>query len=190
MDIFFVISGYLISTIIFAEKKAGKFSLLNFYERRARRILPALFVVMFFCLSFAWFWFLPVDMKGFSESLVAVSVSASNMFFYLTSSYFDVASELKPLLHTWSLAVEEQYYMLFPIFVMLTWRLGRQWNICLLIILCLISLSIAQWQSRHIPEAGFIYYQHVLGSYYLEFYWRTTLIVNVILLTVVYFYWK
>ena len=82
VDIFFVISGYLISTIIFAEKKTGNFSLLNFYERRARRILPALFVVMLSCMLCALFWLLPSDMKSFSESLVSVSLSASNIFFY------------------------------------------------------------------------------------------------------------
>jgi peptidoglycan/LPS O-acetylase OafA/YrhL len=155
VDIFFVISGYLISTIIFAEKKTGNFSLLNFYERRARRILPALFVVMLSCMLCALFWLLPSDMKSFSESLVSVSLSASNIFFYLTSSYFDITSELKPLIHTWSLAVEEQYYVLFPIFVILTWRLGSLWNITLLIFLFLISLIVAQWESRQIPEAGF-----------------------------------
>ena len=81
VDVFFVISGYLITTIILDELEQGKFSIVNFYERRARRILPALFLVMLVCIPFAWFWLLPSDMKDFSQSLVAVSVFASNIFF-------------------------------------------------------------------------------------------------------------
>ena len=133
VDVFFVISGYLITTIILAELEAGTFSLIHFYERRARRILPALFVVMFVCLPFAWFWLLPDAMKQFSESLVAVSTFASNILFWRTSGYFDTATELKPLIHTWSLAVEEQYYVLFPLFLMLAWKLGKRWIVGLLV---------------------------------------------------------
>jgi peptidoglycan/LPS O-acetylase OafA/YrhL len=107
VDIFFVISGYLITTIILAEKKRGSFSLIHFYERRARRLLPALFFVILICLPFAWYWLLPRELKDFSESLISLSLFSSNILFYLESGYFDVANELKPLLHTWSLAVEE-----------------------------------------------------------------------------------
>lgn len=81
VDIFFVISGYLITTIIMKEIDQGKFSIIHFYERRARRILPALFLVMLVCIPFAWFWLLPDYMKDFSKSLVAISVFASNIFF-------------------------------------------------------------------------------------------------------------
>ena len=83
VDIFFVISGYLITTIILSEKEQGTFSLINFYERRVRRILPALFLVMLFSLLFAWLWLLPSDMKDFSQSLIAVSTFYSNIFFLL-----------------------------------------------------------------------------------------------------------
>ena len=110
VDVFFVISGYLITTIIIAELEQGRFSIANFYERRARRILPALFVVMFACLPFAWLWLIPRDLKSFAHSLIAVSAFASNVLFWQTSGYFESAAELKPLLHTWSLAVEEQYH--------------------------------------------------------------------------------
>ena len=86
--------------IILAQKDAGTFSLLEFYERRARRILPALFFVMAVSIPFAWLWLLPQYMKEFSESLVAVSTFASNVLFWKKGNYFDTAVELKPLIHT------------------------------------------------------------------------------------------
>ena len=152
---FFVISGYLITTIILAELETGTFSLLHFYERRARRILPALFLVMFACLPFAWFWLLPDAMKQFSESLVAVSTFASNILFWRTSGYFDTATELKPLIHTWSLAVEEQYYLLFPLFLLLTWKLDKRSIVGLLAVVFTISLVGAQWLSATYPSFNF-----------------------------------
>jgi peptidoglycan/LPS O-acetylase OafA/YrhL len=155
VDVFFVISGYLITTIILAELEQGKFSLINFYERRARRILPALFLVMFVCIPFAWFWLLPSDMKDFSQSLVAVSFFASNILFWRESGYFDAAAELKPLLHTWSLAVEEQYYVLFPLFLMLFWKLGKRWILLTLGLAFLASLALAQWAAYAKPSAAF-----------------------------------
>jgi peptidoglycan/LPS O-acetylase OafA/YrhL len=106
----------LITTIILADLEAGRFSILNFYERRARRILPALYLVMALCLSFAWLWLTPSDVEEFSKSAMAVLVFASNIFFWRQSEYFDVATELKPLLHTWSLGIEEQFHVLFPMF--------------------------------------------------------------------------
>lgn len=155
VDVFFVISGYLITTIILAELEQGKFSVVNFYERRARRILPALFLVMLVSIPFAWFWLLPSDMKDFSQSLVAVTVFASNILFWRESGYFDTAAELKPLLHTWSLAVEEQYYVIFPIFLLATWRLGKRWILLLLAVLFIASLGVAQWASLAKPTAAF-----------------------------------
>src|SRR5690606_8645483 len=122
VDVFFVISGYLITTIIVTDLERGRFSLVNFYERRARRILPALFLVMLVCLPFAWLWILPANFKDFSQSMVAVSVYSSNFLFWTETGYWGGVNELKPLLHTWSLAVEEQYYILFPLFLMLIWR--------------------------------------------------------------------
>jgi peptidoglycan/LPS O-acetylase OafA/YrhL len=115
VDIFFVISGFLITSILISEINEEKFSLVRFYERRARRILPALFVMMLVCLPFSWLWLTPDDMKDFSQSLIAVSLFSSNFLFWQESGYFDTATELKPLIHTWSLAVEEQYYVFFPL---------------------------------------------------------------------------
>lgn len=155
VDVFFVISGYLITTIILAELELGKFSIANFYERRARRILPALFFVMLACIPFAWFWLLPGDMKDFSQSLVAVSVFASNILFWRESGYFDTVTELKPLLHTWSLALEEQYYLLFPLFLMLLWRLGKRWILVMLGLVFVASLAAAHWGLSAEPTAAF-----------------------------------
>jgi len=155
VDIFFVISGYLITSIIISELEQGKFSILRFYERRARRILPALFFVMLVCIPFAWMWMLPSQFKDFSQSLVAVAVFASNILFWRESGYFAAASEEKPLLHTWSLAVEEQYYMLFPIFLILLWRFGRSPVFYSIIIISIISLVLSEWGWRNKPSVNF-----------------------------------
>ena len=155
VDIFFVISGYLITSIILTEKSSGRFTLINFYERRARRILPALFVVMLACLPFAWLWLLPDNLNDFSKSLILVSIFSSNFLFFNQSGYFDTAVELKPLLHTWSLAVEEQYYLLFPIFISILWSKfwGRASGIILFV--ALISLIFSHWSAYNYPVANF-----------------------------------
>ncbi len=155
VDVFFVISGYLIASILMAEREASTFSLANFYERRARRILPALFFVMFACLPFAWLWLLPAEMKGFSKSIIAVSAFASNVLFWRETNYFETAAELKPLLHTWSLALEEQYYLLFPVFLMLAWQLGKRSILLLLLVSAGLSLAAAQWGALNRPQAAF-----------------------------------
>lgn len=155
VDVFFVISGYLITTIILAEMEQGKFSIVNFYERRARRILPVLFFVMLLTIFGAWHFLPPSDMKDFAQSLVAVCVFASNILFWQKSGYFDTSTELKPLLHTWSLAVEEQYYVIFPLVLLLTWRFGRRSIVVVLASAGLISLGLAQWGSIRMPTAAF-----------------------------------
>ena len=155
VDIFFVISGYLIATIIISDMAAGKFSLINFYERRARRILPALFFVTFACIPFAWQWLTPSDLKDFGQSLVAVSTFSSNILFWQESGYFDTSAELKPLLHTWSLSIEEQFYILFPFFLLLSWRLGIGRILILLFIVFVLSLGVSHWAAFNTPSANF-----------------------------------
>ncbi|MDR3426466.1 acyltransferase family protein [Silvimonas sp.] len=155
VDIFFVISGYLITTIIIAELDTKSFSIIKFYERRARRILPALFLVLFTCIPFAWLWLFPPDMKKFSQSLIAVSTFSSNIFFGFTGGYFDPAAELNPLLHTWSLAVEEQFYVFFPVFLLLTWGLGKRNILILLSLVFVVSLVLAQIYVFKQPVAAF-----------------------------------
>src|SRR5262245_5188564 len=105
VDVFFVISGYLITSIILTDLHAGTFRLAHFYERRARRILPALFLVMFACVPAAWLLMNPYELRQFMMSALSISVFASNVFFLLRTGYFDIAVDLNPLLHTWSLAV-------------------------------------------------------------------------------------
>ena len=155
VDVFFVISGYLITTIILSEKESGTFSLINFYERRARRILPALFLVMFVSLPFAWIWLMPSDMKDFSQSLVAVSTFSSNILFWRETGYWGTTNELKPLLHTWSIAVEEQYYIFFPIFLMLMWRFRKRWILNSFMLITVISLLASQWGAYNKPSTNF-----------------------------------
>ena len=155
VDVFFVISGYLITTILIEDIENQRFSIVNFYERRARRILPALFFVMLVCIPFAWLWMIPSQMKDFSQSLVAVSLFASNILFWRESGYFDAAAEEKPLLHTWSLAVEEQYYVLFPIFLILAWRFGKNRVFWMIVVMAAISLLLSEWGWRNKAAANF-----------------------------------
>lgn len=155
VDVFFVISGYLITSIILTEKGAGTFSLVTFYERRARRILPALFLVLAVTAPFAWYWLLPADLMAYAKSLAAVPIFSSNILFWRESGYFDSAAELKPLLHTWSLAVEEQYYLLFPLFILVMWRFGRKWLVPSLILVAALSLIMAQRRAVVNPAFAF-----------------------------------
>lgn len=155
VDVFFVISGYLITTLLIEEIENDQFSIINFYERRARRILPALFFVMFVCVPFAWMWMMPSQMQDFTESLMAVSLFASNFLFWQQSGYFATAAEEIPLLHTWSLAVEEQYYLLFPVFLLLAWRFGKNKVFWLIVVLTVISFSLSQWGWRKDLNANF-----------------------------------
>jgi len=155
VDIFFVISGYLITSILISEMEVGKFSLLKFYERRARRILPALCTVMLVSVVAAYVIMLPHQWQEFLQSMVAVIFFISNIFFWLEDDYFAVASEEKPLLHSWSLAVEEQYYILFPVLLIMVWRFGRNPMLYIIAGLALLSFLSAAMGSRYYPNANF-----------------------------------
>lgn len=155
VDVFFVISGYLITSILIHELEVGGFSISKFYERRARRILPALFSIMLFSFVFAWALLGPSDMKSFSGSMGAVPLFFSNIFFWLQSGYFDTASEIKPLIHTWSLAVEEQFYVIFPIFLYFIWSAGRRSVFLILFFFFFLSLFFSVYGWYHFPSAAF-----------------------------------
>jgi peptidoglycan/LPS O-acetylase OafA/YrhL len=155
VDVFFVISGYLITTIIYQEMVQDRFSIMRFYERRARRILPALLFVSAACIPFAWLWMLPSELRDFSQSLVGVATFTSNILFWRESGYFAAPAELKPLLHTWSLAVEEQFYILYPPILMALYRFGTSRLVLAISLGLLISLGVAQWASTEYPGANF-----------------------------------
>ncbi|MDB5593858.1 MAG: acyltransferase family rane protein [Hyphomicrobiales bacterium] len=155
VDVFFVISGYLITAIIIREVEAGEFTFAGFYERRARRILPALLVVMVCCVPFAWLWMLPRDFQDFSASMLSVAVFASNIFFWKQAAYFETASALKPLMHTWSLAVEEQFYILFPIAILLLWRWSRRSIVPAIAATAVVSLLLCEYASSRFPTFNF-----------------------------------
>jgi peptidoglycan/LPS O-acetylase OafA/YrhL len=155
VDVFFVISGYLITGLLLREHAAGQFKLAHFYERRARRILPALLLVTFSCLPFGWAWFDAAQLEALGGGLAAVALFASNLLFWQRSDYFAPAAESNPLLHTWSLAVEEQFYLLFPLLLWLLWRLWRERGWVALAILAALSLAVAQWTLRESPAAAF-----------------------------------
>ncbi len=155
VDVFFVISGYLITSIILADLRQDRFSLKQFYERRARRILPALLFVILACIPFAYLWMLPDELKDFSQSVVAVVLFSSNLLFFYRTGYFAADSELKPLLHTWSLGVEEQYYLLFPLLLMLLFRHREKRLFLIIAALACASFALSDWGSRHAPEANF-----------------------------------
>ena len=147
VDVFFVISGYLITSIIIEQVQRGTFSLLDFYARRARRILPALFFVLLCTMPLAWWWMVPGELREASQSVAAVSVFGSNFLFWFHSGYFDRLAAEKPLLHTWSLSVEEQFYVLFPMTLLVLWRFGTRSLIVLVATVAVVSLALAEyWQ--------------------------------------------
>jgi peptidoglycan/LPS O-acetylase OafA/YrhL len=122
VDVFFVISGYLITSVILADLRDGNFSFLKFYERRIRRILPALLAMLFVSTILACRYLTPAELEAYGKSECAALFSFSNIFFHSQAGYFASPSTLTPLLHTWSLAVEEQFYIVFPLLLVLLYR--------------------------------------------------------------------
>jgi peptidoglycan/LPS O-acetylase OafA/YrhL len=155
VDVFFVISGFLIGQIVYSDVAEGSFSLSNFYERRARRILPALLVT----IAVSWFianrQLYAFEMADFSKSAVASILFAANLYFYGASGYFAPAAETIPLLHLWSLGVEEQFYLLFPPIIVVLGRYSPRFMFAALGVMCLASLIAAQALISVHPEAAF-----------------------------------
>ncbi|MFC3060248.1 acyltransferase family protein [Paenirhodobacter populi] len=155
VDIFFVISGYLITSILLREIGKNDFSILRFYERRIRRVLPALFVMMAATVPPAFLLLLPNELTAYGKSLIAVPAFVSNFLFWSERGYFGAAAELKPLVHTWSLAVEEQFYIFFPPLLAFLAARGRGLLRAVLVVLFLISLAASWYLTRLHFETGF-----------------------------------
>ena len=170
VDVFFVISGYLITSVIQKECDRQTFSLVNFYGRRCRRILPALFLIMFVSSPFAYYWMLPEQLVEFAQTLISIILLSSNFFFWWKDDgYFARLTELNPLVHTWSLAVEEQFYFVFPLLCYFFNQKKRQ-LITILIIFTLLSFFMAQWGGNlySTRDQEFqMFAQHSWASFYL-----------------------
>ncbi len=141
VDVFFVISGFLITSIVQREVTEQRFTLVGFYERRARRIFPALFTTILICFPFAWWLMDATQLKAFGKSVIAVSVFLANFYFAGAANYFEPAGELMPLLHTWSLSVEEQFYVFFPLLLLALSFLGITRTRNIVVILSLLALG-------------------------------------------------
>jgi peptidoglycan/LPS O-acetylase OafA/YrhL len=154
VDVFFVISGYLITAVICREIAAGRFSFVDFWARRARRIIPALSVVILATLAVGWLLLTPHDYSQLGRAVRYQAMFISNILFMRQDSYFNPASDFKPLLHTWSLSVEEQYYIFFPLLLVLLSRYMRHWR-WLLFGLFLVSFGLNVWVIKREPDAAF-----------------------------------
>ncbi len=170
VDIFFVISGFLITSMIASDLEKKRFSLLDFYERRARRILPALLFLIICCIPAACLFLLPEDLEEFFNSVLSVIGFYSNFFFWKSQDYFGQDAELIPLIHTWTIAVEEQYYIFFPLLLIFLSRQTRSFKGVALLCLFVVSLAYSIWASYHYPDAAFFLlptriWEFLIGSF-------------------------
>ena len=158
VDVFFVISGYLITSLILKDLEAGRFSMLAFWERRARRIIPAAVVLVVVVLFAGWFLLLPTDYAKLGASSLAHAVFSANLYFWQTTSYFAGPAEEVPLLHTWSLAVEEQFYFFIPVLLLLLFKFKAHkcaFLILVFVALTVSSLALSIWAVPRMPAAAF-----------------------------------
>lgn len=155
VDVFFVISGYLITDIITREMAEQRFSLLEFYRRRAVRILPALGVMIGVTLALGCWLLLPVSLQDLGRSAAWTSVFGSNIYFYLTSDYFSQRADLQPLIHTWSLAVEEQFYLFYPLLLLALRKLDHNRLTLVLVLIAALSFAVGGWYSANDQIGGY-----------------------------------
>jgi peptidoglycan/LPS O-acetylase OafA/YrhL len=160
VDIFFVISGYLITHTIFNDINRGTYSIVDFYNRRIRRIFPALFTIFFFCVIVTFFWSLPSEATQVGHGILSSIFFVSNYLFYSQTGYFDRNSETNPLLHTWSLSVEEQFYVVFPAVIYLLRKSSNEAQVRLLYAVALASFLSAAWMVFRDSAAAFFLVQY------------------------------
>lgn len=154
VDIFFVISGYLISLIIFSSLEQGRFSIVAFYDRRIRRIIPALVTVMLASLTFGWFTFLADEYRQLGKHIAGGAGFISNFILWSESGYFDNAADSKPMLHLWSLAIEEQFYIFWPVLLAFVWR--RNWNFLgITAVIAVLSFAVSIYLISDNPISAF-----------------------------------
>jgi len=154
VDVFFVISGYLISSLILNDLQQGKFSLVDFYGRRIRRIFPALVTVMVAAAAFGWIALFPDEYAKLGKHLAAGSAFVSNFLLWGESGYFDDAADTKPLLHLWSLGIEEQFYIVWPLTLALLW--ARRWSFLhITASIAAVSFAVSLYLSSSYPVAAF-----------------------------------
>ena len=144
VDVFFVISGYLITAVLLRDIEGGAFSLVRFYERRVRRLFPALFAMLAVSSAVAAAVLLPRDLDAYFQSVVATALFVANLLFKKSDGYFEPRAQAEPLLHAWSLAVEEQFYILFPLCLWLLMRVARKWTGWILMLIAVGSLCGAE----------------------------------------------
>lgn len=165
VDIFFVISGYLITSIIFEEQKNNTFLLKNFYERRARRILPALIFIVLITSILSFLFLSRSELANYFRSVNSVLFFYSNLFFWKTTPYFKSDADLEPLLHTWSLSIEEQFYIFYPIILLIIFRFFK--NYLFFLIIGSFFLSLLLCQTLALKTGGGVkflfYFQQSLG---------------------------
>lgn len=154
VDIFFIISGFLISTILFQGLDAGVFSIVDFYRRRIKRIFPALLTVLLFCLAFGWFFLLSDEYRQLGKHIAGGAGFISNILLLGEAGYFDASADAKPLLHLWSLAVEEQFYIFWPLILAFNWK--KHWTFQAIVILALASFSINIFYIGNNQKCGFL----------------------------------
>ncbi|MXO89420.1 acyltransferase family protein [Pontixanthobacter aquaemixtae] len=155
VDVFFVISGFLITSLIIKDLENDRFSLLDFWNRRARRILPALILVLTATIVPAWLLLFPRQLELFGLDLAAATVFVSNIRLWMSANYFSERADFEPLIHLWSLGIEEQFYLLFPIFMIVMWRWFRKFLLASLLLIFASSLVLAEWLNLASPAATF-----------------------------------
>jgi peptidoglycan/LPS O-acetylase OafA/YrhL len=163
VDVFFVLSGFLMSSIILRENEAGKFTLRAFYERRARRILPMLMLTLIISYIPAYLLLTRDELRFFIKSSFYSSIAGSNIFYSKTTrGYFDTSSDLIPLIHTWTLGVEEQFYVIIPLIFIIFWRLGKYFVCSIIATIAIVSFCLTRFYAFNSIQRFYLLYTRYL----------------------------